>query len=175
MHMKDNFNIFLITNLNCGLTCGASIYILYPVILNLQLCRWLYWTSLFTSFICETTCDAEECNNVGKAEWAVCCNGEAYQFYLAFYTVKLESIFLTAGHSESGVKYNTKDIFKKLKKNGNLIHIVFYSGWVRTRYMQSNWKCLLYVPITVYTQSYVQSVSGIPRNILVSQGLVFCA
>jgi hypothetical protein len=59
--------------------------------------------------------------------------------YLAFYTVKLESLFLTAGHSKSRVKYNTKDIFKKLK-NGNLIHIVFYSGWVRTRYMQSDRK-----------------------------------
>ena len=53
--------------------------------------------------------------------------------------MKLESLFLTAGHSKSRVKYNTKDIFKKLK-NGNLIHIVFYSGWVRTRYMQSDRK-----------------------------------
>jgi len=30
-------------------------------------------------------------------------------FYLAFYTVKLESLLLTAGQSESGVKYKLKD------------------------------------------------------------------
>jgi len=62
-----------------------------------------------TSFICDTTCGAEECNNIGKAEVAVCYSTEVLQFYLAFFTVKLESLFLTAGHSESGVKYKHKD------------------------------------------------------------------
>jgi len=61
-----------------------------------------------TSFICGTTCGAEECNNIGKAEVAVCYSSEVHQFYLAFYSVKLESLFLTAGHSESGVKYKPK-------------------------------------------------------------------
>jgi hypothetical protein len=40
-----------------------------------------------TSFICETTCGVEECNNIDKAEWTVCYKSEVYQFYIAFYTV----------------------------------------------------------------------------------------
>jgi hypothetical protein len=56
-----------------------------------------------------TTRSAEECNNIDKAEWEVCYKSGVYQFYLAFNTVKLESPFLTAGQSESGVKYRPKD------------------------------------------------------------------
>ena len=103
---KDNFNISLSTNLNCGNTFGASIFILCPVLfIALSLPFLDSFFICIISFICETTCGAEECNNIGKAGWAVCYNNEVYQFYLAFYTVKLESQFLTAGHSESGVKH----------------------------------------------------------------------
>lgn len=129
-------------------TCGSSIFILCPVLfiaLSLSFLDSSFFICI-TSFICVTTCIAEECNNIGKAEWAVCYKSGVYQFYLAFNTVKLESPFLTASHPESGVKYKLKDeknIFRKLK-NGNFMRILFCAVWVRTGYVQCDWKWVLH-------------------------------